>query len=68
MQENIFGVLTSSKISLRSLGVKWLRPIILTISPHPQNFNHDHSPRPWSQHHPGTELDRPDYDFLILCF
>ena len=25
VQENIFGVLTSSKISLRSLGVKWLR-------------------------------------------
>ena len=24
VQENIFGVLTSSKISLRSLGVKWL--------------------------------------------
>ena len=28
VQENIFGVLTSSKISLRSLGVKWLRCII----------------------------------------
>ena len=27
VQENIFGVLTSSKISLRSLGVKWLKTV-----------------------------------------
>ena len=43
--------------SLRS--ARPLRPITLTIPPDAQNFNHDHSPRPWSQHHPGTELDQP---------
>ena len=24
--------------------------------PNPKNFNHDDSPRPWPQHHPGIEL------------